>query len=102
MDDGLNSSATFWVTDVRIPSGPFEIHATATASYGRGSDFVSLEGVGPPAPPPNQYRELLNGEVDIVPWALEVTQAVRGPLEVQSPGSIVDDNFDHVADKKTV
>ncbi|MFM7126845.1 MAG: thrombospondin type 3 repeat-containing protein [Actinomycetota bacterium] len=102
VDDGLNSSATFWVTDVRIPSGPFEIHATATASYGRGSDFVSLEGVGPPAPPPNQYRELLNGEVDIVPWALEVTQAVRGPLEVQSPGSIVDDNFDHVADKKTV
>lgn len=102
VDDGLNSSATFWVTDVRIPSGPFEIHATATASYGRGSDFVFLEGVGPPAPPPDEYRELLSGEVDIVPWALEVTQAVRGPLEVQEPGSIVDDNFDHVAGKKTV
>ena len=102
LNDGLNSSATFWVTDVRIPSGPFEIHATATASYGRGSDFVSLEGVGPPAPPPDEYREILSGEVDIVPWALEVTQAVRGPLDVQAPGSMVDDDFDHVAGKKTV
>ena len=102
IDDGVSMSATFWIDDVRIPSGPFQIHATATTPYGRGSDFVALEGVGPPAPPPDDYREVLRGEVDVVPWAIEVTQAVRGPLEVQSPGSMVDDNFDHVAGKKTV
>lgn len=102
IDDGVSMTAIFWVDGVRIPSGSFEIHATATAPHGRGSDFVTLEGVGPSALPPDDYREALSGEVDVVPWAMEVTQAVRGPLEVQSPGSMIDDNFDHVGGKKTV
>lgn len=102
VSDGIDASAIFSVNSVRVPSGPFEIHATATAPYGRGSDSVSLNGIGPPTAPANEYRRLVEANVDIIPWAMEVTQAVRGPLDVQEPGSIETDVFNHVARKKTV
>lgn len=100
--DGLDMTAVFWMNDVRVPSGPFRIDAMAISPYARGWASVSLEGVGPPTAPADEYRELLSAQVDVVPWAMEVTQAIRGPLEVHEPGSVLDDDFTHVAGKTTV
>lgn len=100
--DGLEATAVFWVHALPVPSGSFEVRATAFGPRLRGSTAVTLEGLGPPTAPATEYEDLVEGEVDVIPWAMEVTQAVRGPLVVQSPGSLIDDEFNHAALKRTV
>ncbi len=101
-DDGLSYKMLFWLDDVRLPPGESAITATVAAGGVAGSATLTLVGTGAPAPPADAYRHLVSGEVDILPWALEVTQAIRGPLEVQSPGGVVVDDFPLVRGKRTV
>lgn len=100
--DGQERTAFFWLDAIQVPSGTFELAATATGSSLRGSAVVSLVGIGPPTPPPSEYLDLIEGQVDIIPWAIEVTQAIRGSLTPQAPNSVIGDRFNHVAGKRTV
>jgi len=92
----------FILTGVHVNPGENRFTATATGRAGNGSGSITLIGTGPPVLDDLEYRAAIEGNVDIVPWALEVTQAIRGPLEVQEPGSTVVDDFPLVAGKKTV
>ncbi len=101
-DDGLSYRRLVWLDDVFIPPGETTIVASLTGTDVAGSASLTLVGTGSPAPPVDVYRDLISGEVDIQPWAMEVTQAIRGPLEVQEPGSRVVDDFPLVQGKRTV
>ncbi len=101
-EDGREFSTVFWVDNVRIPPGPVTINATVGTPGLFGEASLDLVGVGPPAPPPDEYADFVAGTVDILPWAMEVTQAIRGPLEIQAPTSVIRDDFRLVEGKKTV
>ena len=101
-DDGLSATRLFWVDDVRLPPGDVTVFAATQAPGLFGEASLDLVGTGLPAPPADEYFELVSGNVDILPWAMEVTQAIRGPLEVQAAGSRIVDDFRLVAGKKTV
>jgi hypothetical protein len=100
--DNLNLTSWFWVDDVRIPPGEVIVYAATAAPGLFGEASLTLTGTGAPAPPPDEYFDLVAGRVDILPWAMEVTQAIRGPLEIQEAGSRIVDDFRLVEGKKTV
>ncbi|MCP3910714.1 MAG: hypothetical protein GY713_07155, partial [Actinomycetia bacterium] len=95
-------SRFFWVDGVDVASGEFEIHATIEGPSIRGADSVRVTGSGPPAPPQGEYEAIAEESVDVIPWAMEVTQAVDGPLIVQEPESLVADDRSLVEGKRTV
>lgn len=100
--DGTERSAFFWIDDVEVPPGRFEVAVSAYGPNLRGGTSTTLEGVGFLAPPDDEYRAIAEGNVDVIPWAMEVTQAVRGPLAVMAPGSSAVDDFPLVTGKRTV
>jgi hypothetical protein len=100
--DGLTSTSYFWVGGIRIPPGDVQIHATSANPGLLAEASLDLVGTGAPAPPPDVYTESITSVVDILPWSMEVTQAIRGPLEQQAAGSTLDDPFGLVEAKRTV
>lgn len=101
-EDGLSYRTLFWLDGVNVPPGETDFTASITGERMAGSASRRLVGVGDPNPPIDEYRSLVQTEVDIVPWAMEVTQAVRGTLDVQPPGSRRLDDFPLVQNKRTV
>ncbi len=101
-EDGSTLSRLFWLDGVRIPPGPVTVNAATAAPGFAGAASLDLIGTGPPALPESAYVRSVASKVDIVPWAMEITQAIRGPLEVQRAGSRVQDDFRLVEGKKTV
>ncbi len=100
--DAGKFNAVFALTGVHVPPGEHTFTAVASGALGTGSDSITLTGTGAPFVGDAAYRDSVHGIVDVVPWAMEVTQAIRGPLEVQEPGTAVVENFPLVSHKKTV
>ncbi len=99
--EGADATRLFWVDRIDVPPRDFRIAASTRGTLAGGTS-VDVSGVGRPTPSADTYRDLAEGQVDVVPWSMEVTQAIRGPLVAQEPGSSIDDAFKHVAGKRTV
>jgi len=107
MSDWIETAAhefkSWFVLDgVHVPPGEHRFTAVASGAFGTGSDSITMVGTGAPYLGDATYRESIGAIADVVPWAIEVTQAIRGPLEVQEPGTSVVENFQLVSHKKTV
>ena len=92
----------YWFAKARvlIPEGPSWIAVTAVGPGVRATAGVEVIGVGAPA-----FAEGdLPGRVDIEPITMEVTQAIRGDVDLIPPGGSIRERSDNVLvhDKPTV
>lgn len=100
---GNGEFRTMFILDgLHVRPGEHRITATVTDWLASGSDSINVTGSGDLFLTDDAYRGDIADSVDVVPWSMEVTQAVRGPLEVQAAGSTVVDDFPLVTNKRTV
>lgn len=85
---------------IYLPEGASYVTVTATGPGVIASAFVEVTGIGPPL----LHPEDVAGRVDIEPITMEVTQAVRGVVDMIDPGTEIDERSDAVLvqNKKTV
>ena len=82
--------------DIGLPPGRQPLVMVVTGShYGRDGIFVDvIDRVA-------EEMEGLAGLVDVIPMALEVTQAIRGEIPTPQPGTVTDDDVFLVGGKAT-
>ena len=90
----------FSVSRVFVPTGASWVSVTATGPGVRASSMVEVVGEGPPR---IDRTDIVN-IVDIEPITMEVTQAIRGPVDLIPPGTTINERSDTVLvhNKKTV
>lgn len=96
------SDDVYWFAKDRvlIPDGVSWIGVTGVGPGVRATAGIEVTGVGAPA-----FSEAdVRGRVDIQPVTIEVTQAIRGPVDLIPPGGAINERSDTVLvrDKPTV
>ncbi len=96
------SEDVYWFSKARvlIPDGPSWIGVTAVGPGVRATSGIEVIGVGAPAFAASD----LAGNIDIEPITMEVTQAIRGEVDLIPPGGSINERSDNILvhDKPTV
>lgn len=99
-ESGGEKVYSFAVPRVYVPTGASWVSVTGTGPGVRASAMIEVIGEGPP----RIDRTDIANIVDIEPITLEVTQAIRGPVDLIPPGGSIEERSDTVLvhNKKTV